>query len=1276
MKHDNESGTVALPRDAEARGRWVPPSIAALLFALGSNLATTETAVAACDEMIDVEVTLGDQCNNWTSWQSIDELESISTLPVTGLGQLCRRGQSHIFHWQDCQRQTQGNQFRSRSCGGASAVATGVPAECQAPPAGGGSDDVANAPLFLTAPVDPNIMFVLDDSGSMQFEHMPDHTFTNYVFPRPGSVYGGTVYDNLVPEFSDSNIHNVFNRSPQNNAVFYNPLITYRPWVDHANNPYPDTDPEDAPYNPADSGVGSMDLTTSRSQSAYWFYNNNNNPGSAYYACTQWPYFCSRTFYPITFYMYKGSGSRHAVSNYVKYQIRGSTGYRRDLDGGSETTVSSFVWQDEEGTEVASRTVAEERQNFANWFTYHRSRILASRAGIGRAFAQQTEGMRVGFGAINVGSRTIDGVSSDYAILKGVRPFTGDDREEFFDTLYDHTINVAGTPLRRALDAAGEYFTRSDNPGPWGEVPGENVATTHLECRQSYTILMTDGFWNGSNPSVGNTDNAAGSSIASPAGETYQYQPTDPYRDDWSNTLADVAMKYWKQDLRPDLANRVPTHPKNEAFWQHVATFGVGLGVTGTVEDSEAWDAVANGDAIAWPYPDPDDSSPAKLDDLLHASVNSRGGFFTAADPDAFASELSDILDAIVSRVDTSANSAASSSAVLQSDTLLYTAGFRSGDWSGTLTARRLNSDGSLEPVDCEACWDAEAELRARSPASRNLFTFNPGEGEGAALDWDLLGSAQQGALNRGVNNSVDGLGPERLDWLAGVEQDGFRGRSETGPLRLLGDFIHSDPQFRNNVLYLGANDGMLHAFDGSTGEELFAYVPGELLLPEPGRDHAPLSRLMDPAYSHRFFMDGTVTVADLTVDGESRTILVGGMGAGGRSFFALDVTDPANFSADDILWEFTDAELGYRAGAPAIVRTRDDGGSGEGTWSVIFGNGYGGDSGEAHLFVVELLTGDLVAKIPTNDATPNGLAAPFVTDWPAADLRASRVYAGDLQGNLWVFDLSSSNSNQWDNAGNRRILFTATDDDGNVQPITSRPYGARLASGEVIVAFGTGSYFRLSDKDDEGIQSLYGIIDPANPGNDPQPVSRADELLEQEIITQVSLDADEGEQPDVVRLVSSHVPDPEVHKGWYLDLDAETGERVISGPRALGRVEQRVRFTTLIPDEDPCGSGRRGFLMDISLATGGRVEVPVFDLSGDFEFNEADLVDFDGDGVSEAPSGIGFGTGESPVVVDVRSSGQPAGPDHQIVCDGQGNCEIGRPSDIITGRQSWQQLR
>ncbi|MCZ7600930.1 MAG: PilC/PilY family type IV pilus protein [Gammaproteobacteria bacterium] len=299
-------------------------------------------------------------------------------------------------------------------------------------------------------------------------------------------------------------------------------------------------------------------------------------------------------------------------------------------------------------------------------------------------------------------------------------------------------------------------------------------------------------------------------------------------------------------------------------------------------------------------------------------------------------------------------------------------------------------------------------------------------------------------------------------------------------------------------------------------------------------------------------------------------------------------------------------------------------------------------------------MTGDLVAKIPTNDATPNGLAAPFVTDWPAADLRASRVYAGDLRGNLWVFDLSSSNSNQWDNAGNRRILFTATDDDGNVQPITSRPYGARPASGEVIVAFGTGSYFRLSDKDDEGIQSLYGIIDPANPGNDPQPVSRADELLEQEIITQVSLDADEGEQPDVVRLVSSHVPDPEVHKGWYLDLDAETGERVISGPRALGRVEQRVRFTTLIPDEDPCGSGRRGFLMDISLATGGRVEVPVFDLSGDFRVRRGRSRRLRRRRRRRGPERNRFrhrrvaGSGR-------RAQQRPAGgSDHQIVCDGR----------------------
>ena len=1151
------------------------------------------------------------------------------------------------------------------------------------------SINIANAPLSLNPSIEPNVMFILDDSGSMQWEHMPDETmrFTIFVFPRPALPYGGpNEYDNQVPDFLDNNRHNVFSRSAANNAVFYNPLITYSPWVDAANNPMDDADPSAAPYNPVDATRGTLNLTAEQTQSAYWFRNTtNSNPSSAQYSCSV-P--CNQTFWPITFYQYKGTGDRFNTSNYVKYQIRGASAYTRDLAAGSESALTSFVWSD--GDQTITRTVLEERQNFANWFTYYRSRILASRAGIGAAFARQPEEMRVGFGTINTGARTIDGVTSNRAILTGVRTFAGASRADFFDRLYNHSISNSGTPLRRALQGAGQYYERSDNRGPWGRTPGTNDTSAHLECRQSYTILMTDGYWNGATPSVGNSDNEAGSLITNhaPGGTDFQYSPTTPFRDTHSDTLADVAMHFWKRDLRTDLDNLVPVSSINPAFWQHMVTFGVGLGVTGSVSPQQAFAAINNPDiTITWP--DPSDSNPAKLDDLLHAGVNSRGGFFSAADPTTFANELAGVLDNIIARAESSATSAAASSAVLQDDTLLYSAGFRSTDWSGTLTARRLEADGSVSPPDCADCWDAEERLSVRNPATRNIFTraaTGPGAGGGVQFTWGNLHANQRAALDRAPDNTVDGLGAARAAWLRGIEHDDLRSRARpaaegTGSvIRRLGDIIHSDPVFADGVIYVGANDGKLHAFDAATGEELFAYIPSPLLLPEPGRDHAPLSRLMDKDYAHRYFMDGKLSVSRVTIGGTPRTVLVGTMGAGGRTLFALDVTNPHNFSASNVLWEFSHNELGYLSGHPAVARTSN------GTWAVFAGNGYNSQSEKAALFVVNLATGSLIQLVTaelSGSPPANGLSSPFVTDWPDRNLRVNTVYAGDLLGNLWAFNLSSTNTNQWTNTGNRRILAQARDPGGLAQPITSRPHGAMLENGDVMITFGTGSYFRTSDGSDTQVQTLYGIIDQKTPAATPH--LRAN-LLQQSIILQQTHAF--GDQTYTIRVVSDNEFDSSAHHGWYLDLDQEIGERVITGPQSLGASEQRVRFSTMVPDDNPCSTGVRGFLMDMDLLTGGRTQAPVFDLDQDGLFDEGDMIQIvvDGDPVYVPITGIEHGEGERIIGIRVPDPGEVCDEDGEncvprdpceLLCDGEGNCECGRPGDDETGgRISWRELR
>jgi type IV pilus assembly protein PilY1 len=1139
------------------------------------------------------------------------------------------------------------------------------------------SVNIANSPLFVSSSVDPNIMFIIDDSGSMQWETMPDG-ITNifgtgcctghimWMYPRTAGLHGAADYDGQrVPSFAATSIMGRAYRSSLVNTVYYNPAITYRPWVNADGSVMPDAPPAAAPNRPLFPALGTRNLTANNTQTAWWVENRINAQVNE-----------SRTFFPAVYSTYTGpaiaditaaivnpASAIWTLANYQRTEIRP---INAPFTGEGRTSRSDCT--------AGSCTYDEEIQNFANWYTYHRNRIFASRAGIGRAFAAQSEGVRIGFGAINKGSTTIDGQATG-TVLDGVRPFAGAARNGFFNRLYTIPIPSQGTPLRRALQGAGEYYSRTDTQGPWSSTPGV-AGGQDIACRQSYSILMTDGSASGdaANAATGaRADNNDGSNSNSmliinpdPDGADFNYAPTDPFQDARSNTLADVAMYYWKRNLRPDLPNLVPTTPGNPAFWQHMVTFGVGLGVSGTIDPATAFGAIATNTPIAWPNPNYGNVNCAgaeclaRSDDVLHAAVNSRGGFFSAQDPDTFATELAKVLEDIVARVESSATSAATSSAVLQTDTLLYTAGFRSGDWSGRLDARSVNPDGSLGATT----WDAESKLALKGPVARNIVTRRP-DGVGVPFAYGSLSATQQAAINRDPTGVVDGRGAERVDWLRGTEGiAGFRSRSESGQQRLLGDIVNSNPKFQSGVLYVGANDGMLHAFDAESGEELFAYVPSALLQPE-ASGASPLSELMDPNYLHRYFVDGTVSVADLTSAGVPKKVLVGSLGAGGRAVFALDITNPASFGTGDVMWEFTHPDLGYNVGPPAIVRLSS------GEMAVVFGNGYNSDSHRAKLFVVNLDTGALIQTVDTGvgsfgATTSNGLAAPIVTDWPVSNLRANRVYAGDLQGNLWRFDIGGL-PGTWNDAGNVTALFTAVGPMGNTQPITAAPVIALnpANNNQIVVTVGTGAFFRTTDRDMPGapVQSLYGIIDTKPVGE--SGVTRGDLL--QQTITSQTLETF-GAQTVGVRVVSNNAFDPAFHKGWYLDLNLEDGERVItSGTYPSGPLQRRVRFSTLIPDEDPCGTGRRGFLMDLDIVGGGRTTFPVFDLNRDGYYDDDDLI-------SDTPiSGVAWGQGETPTLLTpADNSGDPP----EFLYTGEGGFVKGLGEEGIGGRQSWQQLR
>jgi type IV pilus assembly protein PilY1 len=1173
----------------------------------------------------------------------------------------------------------------------------------------------ATSPMFLSSSADPNIMFVLDDSGSMHWEITPDeYLYSYYVFPRATGNYGGSDYNNNVLSFRDAAPANATEqgrvaalRSSHVNKTYYNPSVTYLPWskpegmaftaavpaVTASSAYFPAASPTAAPNHPY-RNTGTRNLTVDSSpEFATWCANG----------CTN----ATRTFYPAVYYSYL-TGGDFDRSSYQKVEIKSTTPlYSGDGRSNRDDCTAGVC------------TYAQEIQNFANWYTYYRSRMLAAQSGIGRAFNDQPETMRVGFGSINKSSTSIDGENTR-TVIQGVRAFSGSDREQFFEELYTGDWPTSSTPLRRALDDVGQYFSRDDNRGPWGAIPGTNNSTNHLTCRQSFSILMTDGYWSDGNSyqastsaARDNVDGSSGSTITdlSTPPQTYTYAAATPFSDSNSNTLADVAMYYWNRDLRDDLENEVPTSTLNPAFWQHMVTYGVGLGVSGTIDPDTAFAAITSSPPGSITWPNPTSTNSAKLDDLLHAGVNSRGGFFSAADPDEFASELSSVLTSIVARVTAAGTSAAASSATLQSDTLLYNASFRSSDWSGTLVARDLDDDGN--PDLTTTAWDAEQLLAVRTDA-RDIFTSTE---DGTAVDFDAgsLSVAQLAALavNPTGAPASTATATDRINWLKGTETTKLRSRVVDGVTRRIGDLIGSNPQylyqrdfgysllsstegssyraFRNDAGYLarseallvGSNGGMFHAFDAEDGEELFAYIPSELLLPGTSGTHAQINELMQTDYDHRFYVDGSSVISDVYTDSAWRTAVVGTMGAGGRTVFALDVTDPDNFDTADVMWEFKHStaacvaeptgvsgsracrDIGYGVTSPKVVRLST------GRWAAVFGNGYNSYDNRARLMVVDMESGRLLYNLLTpdnlasagsaSDSNPNGLFPVETTDWPASNLNLSNTYAGDLLGNIWRFNFQNTPPTV-------TRLFSADDGASPAvrQPITSRPRVALKpgSTSEIVVLFGTGSFFKEGDDDTTSpqVQSFYGIFDSATPAT--TVASRAG-LLTQVITSNASSVTIGGETYAAGSLRYVTENDLTTERGWKVDLPSP-GERVIS--EAIfpsGSTQETVRFATLIPDDDPCGSGRQGFLMDISIEDGGSSGEPAFDVNND---GVIDAQDSDG---GNYPSGLTGPTGEMPITVRDIDDGVDNiyGGDGTLITKGTNSAGP-------VGRQSWRQLR
>jgi type IV pilus assembly protein PilY1 len=563
---------------------------------------------------------------------------------------------------------------------------------------------------------------------------------------------------------------------------------------------------------------------------------------------------------------------------------------------------------------------------------------------------------------------------------------------------------------------------------------------------------------------------------------------------------------------------------------------------------------------------------PAVPDDALErlADAGGTGMPFLANDPQGLFDAVNEIFQQII------ADSMAEfgnidSGAVLRSGDLAFRTMADPSDWTGDVIAMR-EVDG-----EDQTYWQASTVLAGTEPDDRNLFTDN-----GA---FDIVNSN----LLAGIHDDAD-YAMEIVRYLRG---DSSREIANGGPFqnrsRLVGAIVGSDPTLqrptnfawdrlrgdqpgagsynehveakfeRRDVVYVGSNNGMLHAFDAENGTELFAYVPRGVW--------SRLEDVANPAPDFVYTVDGSAMVTDayLPDRGGWRTILLGSTGAGGRSAFAIDVTHPEDVSADSVLWEITAEDLhgtdagtlGYTFATPQAARLEN------GDWVAVLSNGYGSDNNDARLLVLDLETGDLVANVLAangNADNPNGLSAPRVARERPSELFDRWVYAGDLHGNLWRFDLD----NLADGAarlfqGNRPIT---------APPQTSYPTGS---SRGFIVSFGTGKFFEVGDNLIEGAPDEYFYLI-----HDIDPTGSAPNLNIGDLENRSFVGASTGEQDNIDL--------DEDSPGWYVNLGS--GAKLLFQPRVLSGM---VLFSSFSVDPEPCSVGgtNEAYLLQVQSGTG-----------------------------------------------------------------------------------------
>jgi type IV pilus assembly protein PilY1 len=1212
----------------------------------------------------------------------------------------------------------------------AAALAAALVFQSSAIPAATITPSLSQNPLPGLVTVKPNIMFTLDDSGSMSWEHLPDYVgyVGNGIYHCRESKQCGGATASPTTGYTFS----VFDppiRSSDYNPAFYNALADYTPgkksdgtslpcegadttcaspWTSVYSNGYvgypgansstlinlatgyPDTiwcwkaKPFLGDFTAADKatadGNGSVCRRNGRVYSKVTVsgvitpaiaagYNYPNNSASCVSGQTclfinSSTYNGAPYYYTISKVQYcsandaAGWGTSPCVSDWdattYKYVRYGTLAATFDPKAFTRVDIKStgILVNGVAASNPSGRTYATEMANFAIWYSFYRTRVQAMQAAAGIAFSALDQNSRVGLHTLHENS----------TLFTNIADFTTANKTTWFTRLYaagpDH-----GTPLPDAVWRIGELF--SGNIAATG-LPG---ATDPLDpatgkCQANYHLLSTDGYWNSTldatYTSRGDSDKTvpALANLPGKTGFTVGSNVPRPYYEGstaTSDSLADLAMYYWIHDLRPSVADKVAD---SVAPWQHVTLYGLSIGARGSISYPSGINAITAGTAN-WP-PATGAGGPEAIDDLWHAAINTRGKFFNAKNGQELAES---VVTALADFTDASGTGAAvglGGNQLSATNKYAYKTSYEKG-WWGDVAKYAVDITTGVLPVDASgnplnpSVWSAATQLDAQAAvaggvngwdANRRIVTINNSTFAAVPFRLANLSAAQKTSLNSGWSSVPSPpTQQEVLDWLRGDQSNEGVG---TGNFRLrthiLGDIVYSgavpvgapnapyldtgaagspNPGYnafkstagkgsRAAAVYVGGNDGMLHAFaDTATygGQETWAYVPMALFSSGDPNDTAhtasPAFQLGSltyrrggiPLYSHKFYVNATPRVWDIdfantntstppATGNDWRTILVGGLGVGGRAVYALDVTDPVGppppaasadteaTAATKVLWEYTEANLGYVYDAPTLVKTYAYG------WVVLVASGYNNPGGKGFLYVLNpksaSKTGQLLKKIalPSDsgtDASPTGLGTIRAYAGSRQNPYALQAYGGDLKGNVWRFDLSNPDATQW----KAELIATLKDAGNKPQPITT---GVRIEidqnnNVDRYLFVGTGKLLDNADLADTSVSNTMYVIKDGD-RNTPEaapatPYSRTN--LNK--VTGTSIAGFSGAATG---------------RGWYQDA-ANSSQKINSDVYADANI---VVFAFSEPSTDPCEAATKSTLFARDLTTGNSVLV------------------------------------------------------------------------------------